>query len=95
MPNNSTRVSGQVKRIFVDTHDVTTYAKFTLVGNNTVFSASTTDHDVRDRLQLTAPGDNVGFEYEAVGWLLKVNNFIEFINNTLALDLGNTESCAS
>lgn len=91
MPSNITVGSGTVKRIFVGTSDVHTYARFTLLGENTIHGVTTTDHDVRKELELTTPGDDISFEYELTGWVIKINTLRMFENSTLNNELSTTK----
>lgn len=83
MPNKVTQGTGKVKRIHVESADITCYARFSLEGTTDVHRFGTTDYDLREKLELTSPGDEVSFEYEEAGWILKTNELRSFTNVTL------------
>jgi uncharacterized membrane protein affecting hemolysin expression len=86
--STNTNQSGIIKRIFVETHDVITYAKFTLIGDKTIYAFSTREHDIRKKLELTSPGDTIEFEHGITGWLLKDKVLLKFTNITLDSEIG-------
>jgi hypothetical protein len=83
MPNKVTQGSGKIKRVHVESADTTCYARFTLEGQTDIHRFGTTTDALRDKLELTSPGDEVSFEYEETGWLLKANELRSFKNFTL------------
>jgi len=83
MPNKVTQGTGKVKRIHVESAEITCYARFTLEGQTDIFRFGTTDPDLRAKLELTSPGDEISFEYEEMGWILKANELCSFTNDTL------------
>jgi hypothetical protein len=87
MPNKVIQGSGKVKRIHVESADNTCYARFTLEGQADIYRFSTTDTDLRNKLELTSPGDVISFECEEAGWILKSNHLCSFTNVTLDAEL--------
>jgi hypothetical protein len=91
MKNTTTKRSGTVKRYFVDASGYPeTIVRFTLVGDTSVYHAVTMDEDIRHTLMLTAPGDEIHFEYEVTGWTHKVNRLQKFDNPALKSELSDS-----
>ncbi len=85
--SNNVVPSGKIKRIFVQTFDTVTSARFTLEGHKTIFDIKTSESKIREELELTVPGDDVFFEYQLTGLIFKENSFLKFKNLTLDSEL--------
>jgi hypothetical protein len=90
MANNTIINAKKIKRIFVETHDTTTYVKFTLVDDKNIYKFHTRENTIRENLEFTQPGDEVSFEYGTTGWLLKDIALLKFENITLNKEIGKT-----
>lgn len=89
MTNKSRILSGKIKRIHVDQGDSSQFVTFTLEGDPAIHTL-VGEYAHYDKLKLTAPGDQVVFEVEEEGWILKRAVIKGFTNRTLTAELGQT-----